>query len=177
MKSKKQNKTGWIILATLAVVVTIVIINIYIIRNDAFWNTSVTSCAELLITILVGYLFIEKKQDERIKKDLFVMSVDKMISKLDNELFYKISNNIDVENVLSDTKELKALCQVLQNNMNNGNMKTSLLDVEKELYEYGLFIENHKTDISYLRKSKSDLQYRTNKIIKGLQIVKFQVYA
>lgn len=171
----KQKGTRWIIL-TIVVLIIAIVITVFVVHPYDSLNMLVNYSVELLITIFVIFICKEHIHIEQMKRKLLISTVDEMIGKFDNPNLYTITNNTDIECVLAVTKELADTCQIMIDNTNKRDIITALQEVKKQIYYYHIFITNHKTDVSYLKKSKSDLRYIVDQIRNKLQTTKYMIY-
>lgn len=127
--------------------------------NKDFFETSITAVISILVAIIVSYVLVQHKTDERRKKE-----------KIDN-LLYKIEKILQKEDFLV-VKEGDLILQrsisnkicFLENYVENIDIKTDITRMKEYFDQYREFYGNHYKDNTYMEKSKNELMNYISRI-------------
>lgn len=139
------------------VVLVVCIVNIFILKNDNFWNTSVTSCLTILVALIVSYYFSQKNLDERRQKESYLKLLEKVQRLVMDKDLFEIKTSKDIEIVLMKKRELNNYVYMLKKYAGKFAIDDDIKFIEEKTQEYTDFFSNHQQDVKYLEKSSKDL--------------------
>lgn len=168
MKTSKRLK-NIIFCALIFCVIFIGLINVFVIKNVEFWETSVTSCITILVALLVSYYFSKKNQDEKNQKESYLKVMEKMQNLVNEEYMFKINDQNSIHMILMKKRELNNSVNILKTYSSRFNLDKEIAFVDEKVQEYATFFGNHQDDLKYLKQSELDLKRPLELIDSKLQ--------
>ena len=154
--NRKNNKNLFFGILVVSVLL-VMCLNIFIWKNDEFWNTSITSCLTLLVALVVSYYFSQKNLDERRQKEAYLKLLEKVQQLVSDKNLIEIRKDTDFEVILMKKRELNNCVYILKEYADKFSVKDDIKFIEEKTQEYTEFLGNHQQDIEYLEKSSKDL--------------------
>lgn len=145
-----KKNLGHIVLGTFVLVC--IILGIYNYKNNAdFLKAPLSTIISILIAVVVSYLFVQKKTDDRRKRE----KIDKLLYKIQDLI--SASDFIDVkEGDLIVHRSIANKIEFLENNTED-NLKEEVKKLKETFVLYRDFYGNHYADADYMSKSKIEL--------------------
>lgn len=127
-------------------------------NNTAFWNTSITTCLTLAISVVVSYYLVQYRLDKRKQKDILIQiltDIQKIVNAPDA---WCIEIDTPQISLTMRNRELNNKLGILKQWKDKFNIKEEIEFIEKEIGEYEGIIGNHIDDMEHLHKSAKELQ-------------------
>lgn len=138
-------------------VLLVIILNVFVMKNKDFWDASVTSCLTLLVALVVSYYFSQKNLDERRQKETYLKLLEKVQRLVSDKDLVEIRTSADIEVVLMKKRELNNYVYILKKYAEKFSLKEDIKFIEEKTQEYTDFLGNHQQDVEYLKKSSNEL--------------------
>lgn len=138
-------------------VLVIMGLNIFVLKNQNFWETSITQCLTLLVALVISYLFSQKRLDERRQKDAYLKLLEKVQQLVSDKALYEINTAADINLTLMKKRELNNCFTILEKYASKFSLDEDIKFMVEKKQEYVDFFGNHSGDIEYLSKSSNDL--------------------
>jgi len=138
-------------------VLLVMFLNVFIWKNENFWDASATSCLTLLVALVVSYYFSQKNLDERRQKESYLKLIEKVQRLVSDKDLFEIKTAEDIEIVLMKKRELNNYVYILKEYADKFSLQEDIKFIEEKTQEYIEFFGNHQHDIGYLEKSSTDL--------------------
>lgn len=155
MNSKNTRKFifGILILS----VVCLMLINIFVRKNEEFWDASITSCLTLLVALVVSYYLVQKSLDERRQKESYLKLLERVQQLVSDKALVEIITDTDIDVVLMKKRELNNCVYILKEYAGKFSLKEDIQFIDERTQEYAEFLGNHQDDIDYLTRSSKEL--------------------
>lgn len=154
----KKNWKKIIFVIMVLVVIFVVFWNIFILKNDKFMESSITSCLTILVALIVSYFLSKKNQDEKNQKDTYLKLMEKMQSLVNEEYMCKINAECDVQRVIMKKRDLNNTIGLLKKYAAQFNLSEEISFIDDKVQEYASLIGNHVGEIEHLKKCELDLK-------------------
>lgn len=135
----------------------LMVMNVFVWKNEDFWDASITSCLTLLVALVVSYYFSQKNLDERRQKEAYLKLLEKVQQLVSEKVLVEIKKDTDIEVVLMKKRELSNCVFILKEYADKFSLNEEITFIEEKAQEYTEFLGNHQQDIAYLEKSSKDL--------------------
>ena len=155
MRKTLQN----IIFIIFAVVVIFVAgYNALIVKNKEFWTFSFTSCATMLITLIVTYYFTKINQDEINKKEAYIRILNKMQEIVCDKALYMINTETDINVVLMKKRDLSNYFNLIKNYGKKFQLENEIKCIEPLVQEYTEFLGENTSNLENLKNNSNALK-------------------
>lgn len=142
----------------IVIILVLMCVNIFCIKNDNFWNMSIESCLTLVIALVVSYYFTQKNQDERNKKEIYLHLMERMQILVSEDCLSNISEDTDINIILMKKREINNCTTTLQKYSKEFHIEEEVQFISDKVKEYADFFGTHQNDIGYLTKSTKELK-------------------
>ena len=85
-------------------VLLVMFLNILVLKNENFWDASVTSCLTLLVALVVSFYFTQKNLDERRQKESYLKLLEKTQIEKTQEIEEILQNHLEHPETAEDNK-------------------------------------------------------------------------
>lgn len=154
---KKKGVKRWVFGILVFFVLLVMFLNIFVLKNESFWNASVTSCLTLLVALVVSFYFTQKNLDERRQKESYLKLLEKTQVLVADKDLIEIKKEEDIKIVLMKKRGLNNYVSILKAYAEKFSIQEDIKFIEEKTQEYTFFFGNHQQDIEYLAKSSDDL--------------------
>lgn len=133
-------------------VLACIALGVYNFKNNVdFLKAPLSTIMSILIAVIVSYLFVQKKTDDRRKRE----KIDKLLYKIQDLI--SVSDFTDVkEGDLILHRSIANKIEFLENNTED-NLKEEAKKLKETFNSYRDFYGNHYADADYMSKSKVEL--------------------
>lgn len=145
-------------------------------NNNNFFEASITDIITLIIAILLSYFFTEKNSNTRKKKEVIEIIIEKLQLKLESNVMRNIKNEEDVKIVNINKRSIDNNLSLLKDNAKNLNIDKDIDYIVEQFDNYISIIDNHISDIEYLKNSKIDLERYLTAMSDKLNKVRIDLY-
>ena len=167
----------WKIFGIVIILILLVILIVYNINNNySFFEVSLSSFLTLFTAIFISFYLVQKNTDQRYQKQIYCNLLSDIQKIVTDPATYIFNKN-------TDTKEITTRKRTLSNYLRLVDAHSGRFGLEKEVNfifdkfkEYEDLIGNHLTDISYLEKSKEELQRPLDLINSKLYEMMLKLY-
>ena len=142
----------------IALILGLMFVNLFCIKNENFWNMSIESCLTLVIALVVSYYFTQKNQDERNKKEIYLHLMEKMQRLVSEDCLSNISENTDINIILMKKREINNCTTTLEKYAKEFHIEEEVQFISDKVREYTEFFGTHQDDVAYLAKSTKELK-------------------
>ena len=138
-------------------VVYVMCMNVFVWKNNDFWNTSFTSCITLIVALVVSYYYAQKNLDERRQKESYLKLLEKVQRLVSDKDLIEIKTKEDIEIVLMKKRELNNYMCILKKYAKKFSLQKDIDFIEGKVKEYAELFGDHQHDIGYLKNNSNDL--------------------
>lgn len=153
---KNRKVVNYIILAVIiSLLIAFAIYNIN--NNDAFFTASLVNIITIAIAVFVSFYLVQKRTDERKRKDILLSLLTKLQSVIEDEKTYNFDAQSKDE-ITMRKRDISNWIKILED-ANPPYIKDEDVKFIREKFdEYSDIIGNHIDDLDALRKLKKDLK-------------------
>ena len=147
-----------LIVCFILVILIVAIYNIIHFGYCNFLQASVSQLLTLLVAIIVSYYLVQKRSDEKNKKEIIIRLLADIQKEVTNEDAYRISVNSKPATLTLRNRTLNNYLDTLSNYGELFGISEQVCFLQEKLSEYTDCIGNHIDDIDFLSKAELDLQ-------------------
>ena len=177
--AKRRNKMRKIVywcvsIGLIAFIIVIGIVNL--IKNTEFWTSSISQVITLLIAIIITLYATQYKNDQRKAKDYAENVIRKIQNIVNDEKFIIFTPNIDKLIITMSNRKLSNYTSILKAYGKKLGFSEEAKYIEEEFQRYRTFVDDHITDIEYLKKSTTTLQNYADNIEQKCEHIILNLY-
>lgn len=155
----------------------LLIISIYNIKNNSkFWDISFYNIITILIAIVVTYYFTQKNNNEKKKKEEAENILEKIQKIISLEKYYIIDDDFDEKSINMMKRTVNNKIVILEKISKELNIQDEINYIKVKFKEYRELIDEHITDITYLKKSSLELKKILILIDDKIDEIKLKLY-
>lgn len=161
----------------ITLIIAFIILIVYNFKNNTnFFEASITDIITLIIAILLSYFFTEKNSNTRKKKEVIEIIIEKLQLKLESNVMRNIKNEEDIKIVNINKRSIDNNLNLLKDNAKNLNIDKDIDYIAEQFDNYISIIDNHISDVEYLKNSKIDLERYLTAMSDKLNKVRIDLY-
>lgn len=159
MKNKSKRKEIISIAVTVVLCIIGILLCIYnVLYNDKFFKVSVTSLLTIFIAVIFSYWFVQRKNDKRNKNE----KIDKMVYKIQeivcgSDFISSVNEDMSRKNLIRHRSVANKITYLKDVCGENNEVKSAIIEIEKEFESFREFYGNHYKDQEYMEKSQNEL--------------------
>lgn len=119
--------------------------------NPQFLTASLTSIVTIAIALIVSYFLVQRKTDDRRKRE----KIDRLLYKIQDTILDKDFLEINTTDLITHRSVANKI-EYLEDNV-TGDIKKKISRIKELFEEYREFYSNHYTDKEYMEKSLKEL--------------------
>ncbi len=172
----KQRKIFGIIMILIIVALLIILVVYNINTNNDFFKLSISSLLTLFTAIFISFYLVQKNTDQRYQKQIYcnlLLDIQKFVTDQDT---YTFDNNTTSRTITVKKRTLSNYITLVDSHSKKFGLKKEASFIKEKFKEYDDLIGNHITDISYLSKSKEELQRPLDLISNKLYEMMLKLY-
>lgn len=139
-------------------VILVAAYNVLIVKDKEFWSFSFTSCATMLITLIVTYYFTKINQDEINKKEAYIRVLNKMQEIVCDKALYMIDADTDINVVLMKKRDLSNCFNLIKTYGVKFQLENEIKCMEPLVQEYTEFLGENTSNLENLQKNSNALK-------------------
>lgn len=167
----------WKYIIGIIILVPLIILIVYnIINNNEFFYLSISSLLTLFTAIFISFYLVQKNTDQRYQKQIYcslLSDIQKLVTDPDTYIF---NDNTDSKTITSRKRSLSNYIRLVTSHSNRFGLKDEAKFISDKFEEYDNLIGNHISDITYLCKSKEELQRPLDLINNKLYEMMLKLY-
>ena len=164
----------------ITVVFIIAGINIFVLKNSAFWEASISQVLTLFVAILIAFWAAQKKTDERIIKEQIEKVTNKIQVVVEDQRFIVFNTNDEPEEVQKrftmSTRKLKNCIDVLREYGKCIDIGADVDYIAEQVRGYNDLVSAKIHDLDYLSKSESHLRMYAENINSKCDYIIMKLY-
>jgi len=165
------------IVTPIIILIVIILLAIYnFFTNDDFLQMSLVNLITLSIAIILSYLFVEKNNNIRKRKEVIETIIEKIQLKLESNIMININDESDIKKVSINKRSIDNNLNLLKNKSYNLGIEKDIEYIMEQFENYISIIDNHIADIPYIRSSKTDLERYLMLMCDKLDKVRMNLY-
>lgn len=151
-------KKVWYKIVLGIIVVAIVVLAIYNIKNNSeFWASSATTCISLLTAAILSFYFVQRQTDVRKQKEIIIELLESLKDIVDDNQSYNFSG-VSKEQVLMRKRDLNNKISFVKEYSKKFSFDKDMAHIENLFTEYETIIGDHIDDLETLRKLENELR-------------------
>ncbi len=147
-----------ILIMSITVLIVLAVYNAVCSDVPSFWETSFTTIATLLIALVFSYFFIQKNEEDRIRKKILLDLLEKTQSLVNDERLYTISVDTQATFLKMKKRELNNKVTLLTEYASVFGIEKEITTISERVQEYASIIGDHCNDMEYLSKIPLELK-------------------
>lgn len=142
----------------IAIVLFVLGVAIYNVKNNqAFWNTSVTTCLSLIIAAALSFYMVQRGNDLRKQKEIFIDLMESLKTLVDDEKSFNVCG-VSQEEILMKKRAMNNKIAFVKSYGKRFAIEKDVLFLEEKFSEYESVIDNHINDLPTLTKLSNELR-------------------
>lgn len=151
-------KKNWILFVTFFVVAAIVLLAAYnAYKNPDFWDASATTCISMLVATGLSFYIVQRQNDLRKQKDIFIKLLDSLKDIVDDEKSYKFVG-MSVKEILMQKRAMSNKIDFIKKYEKKFGISEDIAFLEKLFEEYAAIIGDYIEDVNVLVQRENELK-------------------
>ena len=143
---------------TILVVAAIVLLGIYnIYKNPDFWDASATTCISMLVATGLSFYIVQRQNDLRKQKDIFIKLLESLKDIVDDEKSYKFVG-MSVKEILMQKRAMSNKIAFIKKYEKKFGISDDIAFLEKLFEEYAAIIGDYIEDVNVLVQRENELK-------------------
>lgn len=174
---KTRLKPLCVLIFVLAIVLFAVsLISIHFHSAKTFFAINISNIISIGVTIVFSFILVQNLTDERKQREVVDNIIMDLKTSLSDNKYYIITGETDKDSLLDSIRVLANNVDYLSN-VNSKFINQNDVTYIKDIFEeYRNLIGDHITDLSYLSKSKKELERKINLIDSKLTNMRLEIY-
>lgn len=169
-------KKNWILIVTIFVVAAIVLLAAYnVYKNPDFWDASATTCISMLVATGLSFYIVQKQNDLRKQKDIFIKLLESLKDIVDDERSYKFVG-MDAKEILMRKRSMNNKLDFLSKYQEKFAISEDIAFLEKQFGEYDSIIGDYISDVNDLVGRESELKRPLLLMSQRIFVIMFNLY-
>lgn len=150
-------------------ILLIILVAYNICNNSTFFELSISSLLTLFTAIFISFYLVQRNTDQRYQKQIYCNLLFEIQKFVTNPSNYTFNENTDSINITTQKRVLSNYLGIVNSHSEKFGLEKEAKFIFDKYTEYDNLIGNHITDITYLSKSKEELQ-------RPLDLINSKVY-
>lgn len=151
-------KKNGIFLVTGMVVVAILILAVYnICKNPNFWDASATTCISMLVATGLSFYIVQRQNDYRKQKDIFIQLLESLKHIVDDEKSYKFVG-MGAKEILMQKRTMSNKIAFIKKYEAKFSIAEEIAFLERLFDEYAAIIGDYIEDVNVLIGRENELK-------------------
>ncbi len=165
-----------LILIVVFVLFVLSLISIHYNSAKTFFGINISSVLSIGVTIVFSVVLVQSLTDERKQKEVIDNIIMDLKLSLTDKKYYIITGETDKDSLLDSIRVLANNIDYLSNVNSKFINQNDVAYIKHIFEEYQNLVGDHITDLSYLSKSKKELERKINLIDSKLTNMRLEIY-
>ena len=151
-------KKNWILFVTICVVAAIVLLAAYNgYKNPDFWDASATTCISMLVATGLSFYIVQRQNDYRKQKDIFIQLLESLKHIVDDEKSYKFAG-MGAKEILMQKRTMSNKIAFIKKYEAKFGISEEITFLERLFDEYATIIGDYIEDVNVLIGRENELK-------------------
>lgn len=151
-------KKNWIRFVTVIVGAAILLLAAYnIYKNPDFWDASATTCISMLVATGLSFYIVQRQNDFRKQKDIFIQLLESLKHIVDDEKSYKFAS-MDAKAILMQKRSMSNKIAFIKKYEDKFGISEEIAFLERLFDEYQAIIGDYIEDVNDLIGRENELK-------------------